>query len=312
MQILAASYKVFLLLLSFQPAWIRAFVSSLQQTEYLLRNRGLRFQNIRLLSSRNDSSDEEEIFGCYTTMKVSREEAQRLIDDLILRKEEYDKRIQYGGEAQGFKSTIVTGDDPRGAFTYGEFPTSSMDELVDLALTKYMPALKSNITMIDLGSGCGRLVLYSALTRGFNDDSSWKIMGIEISKILHDEALRATLAGLDNDIFEIEHSNNSLNQFVLNLGSASEFPDLLQKADIIFAYSTTWDNAGFSEKLGAIVMSQQWNELLSSHCRPGTVVITIDRALDPNYGWKLVDRLDVENREVFGSTGYIHVLQPES
>ena len=86
--------------------------------------------------------------------------------------------------------------------------------------------------------------------------------------------------------------------------------ELFQQADVIFAYSTVWDNIGFVPEIGAMVLSHEWNQLLSSSCSPGTVAITTDRALDPNFGWKLVDRLDVDNREVFGSTAYIHVLQP--
>jgi hypothetical protein len=31
--------------------------------------------------------------------------------------------------------------------------------------------------------------------------------------------------------------------------------------------------------------------------------------LDPNDGWKLVDRIEVENPSVWGSVGYISVLE---
>ena len=56
-------------------------------------------------------------------------------------------------------------------------------------------------------------------------------------------------------------------------------------------------------------LDRQWSELLANSCRKGCVVITTDRALDPQHGWELLDRLDVDNREVMGSTGYIQVLR---
>jgi hypothetical protein len=139
------------------------------------------------------------------------------------------------------------------------------------------------------------------------------VHGIEISRILHEEALRAALAGLDQGCMapHLHHDDDNeheKNRFVLHLGAAQEFPWLLQQADIVFCYSTVWETAGFSQELGAIVLNQEWNELLSNHCRPGTIVITTDRCLDPRHGWKLLERLDVDNREVAGSTGYIQIL----
>ena len=95
----------------------------------------------------------------------------------------------------------MTADDPRTSLTYGEFPTSSMDELIDLALEKHLSEDKKEMTLVDLGSGCGRLVLYTALTRGLDQHTSWNVHGIEISSILHDEGLRAALAGIDNNSF---------------------------------------------------------------------------------------------------------------
>jgi hypothetical protein len=56
-------------------------------------------------------------------------------------------------------------------------------------------------------------------------------------------------------------------------------------------------------------LDRQWSELLANSCRKGCVVIAItDRALYPRLGWELLGRLDVDNREVMGSKGYIQVL----
>ena len=260
-----------------------------------------------------EALDDDSTFACSIPQKLSREDGQRVMDEIILPSLEYDDRMRYGRDAQDVaSSTIVAASDPRMAYTYGEFPMSSLDELVDLALTHSSCSGKKEVTMIDLGSGCGRLVLYSAMTRGNEDDTSWTIHGIEISDVLHDEGLRASLAGLDNGWFQLDKPADTAdgNQFVLRRGPAEDFASLFRQADIVFAYSTVFDTAGFSEELGAIIMSRKWNELLSKSCSPGTIVITTDRCLDPNYGWKLVDRLDVDNREVMGSTGYIQIYRP--
>jgi hypothetical protein len=56
-------------------------------------------------------------------------------------------------------------------------------------------------------------------------------------------------------------------------------------------------------------LSDEWNRLFSESCKPGCVVVTTDRALDPRYGWKVLDRLDVANPEVFESTGFVQILE---
>ena len=186
----------------------------------------------------------------------------------------------------------------------------SLDELVDLALTHSTRCReKKEISMVDLGSGCGRLVLYSAMTRGNEDNVSWTVHGVEISDVLHDEGLRASLVGLDKGIFQQEKPADSTNanKFVLHRGPAHDFASLFEQVDIVFAYSTVFDTVGFEPSLGAMVMSKEWNDILK--CSPGTIAITTDRCLDPAYGWKLLDRLDVDNREVMGSTGYIQILE---
>lgn len=257
------------------------------------------------------NKEDDSTFACFVPEKLSRKDGRRMMDETVMPLDEYDARMVYGRDAQKLESsTIVTASDPRMKYTYGEFPMSSLDELVDLALTHSTRCLgKNEITMVDLGSGCGRLVLYSAMTRGTEDKVSWTVHGIEISDVLHDEGLRASLVGLDNSIFQQETPDVSANtnKFVLHRGPAQDFALLFQQADIVFAYSTVFDTVGFDPSLGAMVMSREWNELLK--CSPGAIVITTDRCLDPAYGWKLLDRLDVENREVMGSTGYIQILE---
>lgn len=310
-------YLLSLILISgLKCAFVAAFLST-ERSRTRIHRRCCNPEMLR--ASIDDDHDDDSTFACFIPQKLSREDGQRTIDETIMPSREYDNRMIYGRDAQDLEaSTIITANDPRMFFTYGEFPMSSLDELVDLALT-HAPATtkgKKQISMIDLGSGCGRLVLYSALTRGLEDSVSWTIHGVEISDVLHDESLRASLTGLDSGCFQLVDSPSTTtdesegNQFVLHRGPADEFNSLFEQAEIVFAYSTVFETAGFSEELGAIVLSRQWNEMLSESCSRGTVVITTDRCLDPAYGWKLVDRLDVDNREVMGSIGYIQIYQP--
>ena len=57
------------------------------------------------------------------------------------------------------------------------------------------------------------------------------------------------------------------------------------------------------------MLDAEWSQTLGETCRDGCVAVTTDRALDPRCGWKVCERIDVDNKEVFGSTGYIHVLE---
>lgn len=283
------------------------------------------------------------------------ERASELIDKAFVPQSEYGKRLRIGRDANGLPSgKALSASDPTLSFTYGEFPLNSLDVLLDEACRhlnespssagNYYDAsgdgIRHRLNVVDLGSGCGRLCLYMALTR-----TNWDVSGIEIADELHNEAveslLRASSPGQlqqDQDSgraggwftplpdcytsqVSAENTGSSSSSLKhaavcestgstlsLVLGSAQEHCDIISEADIIFAYSTTWETKGFSEEAGAMVLSDEWDRLLSSTCRDGCVVITTDRALDPSsHGscWNPVGRLDVDNREVFGSVGYI-------
>jgi SAM-dependent methyltransferase len=177
-----------------------------------------------------------------------------------------------------------------------------MDELLDLALPHV--ADPSRIDMLDVGSGCGRLALYVALTR------PWQVHGVEISPVLHHEAAQALAKGYQGGYFtDLVDTDSTSGSIHLHAGAAEEWTDILRRCNVIFAYSTAWPTCRFSEQWGAMIIGQQWSGLLSQSCARGTVVVTTDRALDPQYGWDLVDTLDVDNREVMGSAGYVHVLR---
>jgi hypothetical protein len=184
---------------------------------------------------------------------------------------------------------------------------------LDVALQRYQNYNDNNnsntIQFVDIGSGLGRIVLYAALSRG-SPDYVWHIDGIEVASLLHDRALSLLQEGIQQGVFCTSTTPHVTGSTVLTLymGSAQQFSTVLSNVDIVFAYSTAFTAKRFSPEVGALVLDAEWSEWLSNTCRQGCIVITTDRALDPKYGWKLLERINVDNQEVFGSTGYIHVL----
>ena len=81
---------------------------------------------------------------------------------------------------------------------------------------------------------------------------------------------------------------------------------------IFFLIGTVWPTQGFSVEHGAMLMLAEFSEMLSKSCRSGCIVITTDRILDPKFGWKQMDKIDVPNPDLFGSTGYIQILDKSS
>ena len=92
----------------------------------------------------------------------------------------------------------------------------------------------------------------------------------------------------------------------------STIQSLLSKTDVLFAYSTVWETNSaqpFNPELQAMILSPKWSQTLATICSNGCVAITTDRALNLEDGWRLVDGMDVENPSVWGSVGYISVLE---
>jgi SAM-dependent methyltransferase len=283
--------------------WFRVLVVFLDLT-----TEALAF-NLATPTSRCDSALQAMVISASVPTRFSREDGLSFVDTFLLPSEEYGGRISAAKDAHGFDTTkLIVADDPRLCFSYGEFPTHSTDELVDLALT-YMPELKGQINMLDLGSGSGRLAFYFALTRG-TQNHPWSVHGLEICHVLTDIASRAVSIGFNKNSFaEHDESNSGQNTLALHLGPAEQLTDVIGRAHLIFSYCSTFKTDGFSQEVGAMILDQQWSKFLASSCRKGCVIVTTDRALDPRHGWKMLDRRDVDNREVMGSTGYIQVLQ---
>lgn len=271
---------------------------------------------------------------------LSRSEASNLIDTVILPSKAKGSRLQLSslGSPSAF-NRVISGKDPALYETYGEFPLSSLDLLLDRAAQYVQPSNcpDDRITVIDLGSGCGRLALYMALSR-----PSWDVIGIEISPALHDEALcaveRAVGTGFlkrnENCLVTVPPPSpppiadpqyplakepsmksipSSFSRLSLLAGSANELSDMLIKADLIFCYSTAFASSGFSEPISAMILGNEWNDLLTKCCCANrNVCLTTDKALDPKLGWRILEQTDVSNPEVFESTCYIQRLEVKS
>ena len=115
------------------------------------------------------------------------------------------------------------------------------------------------------------------------------------------------------------------NTLQFHLGSAENFIQILQQADIIFCYSTAFTSNGFNIDISAMILNDYWCQLLTSqqanidnnnnnnnnnkkddNVDNNTIIITTEKAIHPKYNWTIIDRIDVPNPEIFGSTGFIH------
>lgn len=282
-------------------------------------------------SSRPDNQKESPWF--VVNDQWNREDAQALLErDEFLPSNAYGRRKTLGRDAAekecggGTKESVgvMLVDDPRLVMTYAEFPLTSLDLLLDAAV-QFLSSTSNDITdpihMVDIGSGLGRIILYSAMTRsGGNpkhsedDNKNWNVCGIEIASMLHEKALELVQTGVRNDFFGESKTGASPNDNNLSfhLGSATDESglNLLRNADLVFSYSTAFKAKEFDPQVGALLLdTEDWSKPLSRTCKPGCVAVTTDRALDPRFGWKVVKRMDVPNPEVFGTTGFIHVLE---
>jgi len=278
----------------------------------------------------------------YAIALMDKTAALTIIDSILYPHSEHDIRIETGDRAMGLSSpTAITKDDPRLSLTYKEFPLESFDFLLQraqlLLLNRYIETptkeeedlqfrrivakqpneemllkTRKRKHMIDLGSGCGRLCMYAALIL-----ERWTVHGIEISMGLHDIACVSLERGIEEGLF-YESSSEDLGDATLYSNARIQFhhgpaqdygSKVLSKADLIFAYSTAWPAPKFNIDVGAVVLGPEWSMMLAKYCKLGCVVITTDRILDPKYGWNVVEKIEVDNPELAGSVGYIHVLE---
>jgi hypothetical protein len=279
-----------------------------------------------------------------TMTATTRDDASQIIDTALYPTNKYNERTRVARDAQfsvtnpliivddsysaNADARIISAADPRLTFTYDEFPMQSMDELVDLAIQEFKLHHSNNgggdnikpKTFVDLGSGCGRLVLYAALA---DNPIAWEtVHGIELSQGLHDIGLKAIDVGIEQGNFLQSTTSTAAGYetttttsaatstgIQLHRGLASDCANILSQADVVFIYSTVLETTGFNVDLGAMVLSEEWSLMLAQACKDDCIVITTDRALDPQHGWDLLHRRDVANPKLLGTTGYISKLR---
>ncbi|GAX23371.1 hypothetical protein FisN_15Lh088 [Fistulifera solaris] len=253
------------------------------------------------------------------TTILSRPKAATVIDEILFPQQEYGQRIALGRRAQGISAdhndgSLLQAKDERLYQTYGEFPLSSLDYLLDRALSvstgKRLSDIQNDgLNVVDLGSGCGRLVYYLGLSR-----PNWIVHGIEMSPLLHEEALvaqdRALSCGLLRSFSSPSPVSTPSGRISFYQGKADKWSVVLEKADIVFAYSTAWECQGLSPETGTMILSDEWNQLFTEYCSEA-IVITTDRSLNANE-WTIIDRLEVPNPEVWNSMGYLQVHRNEN
>jgi hypothetical protein len=270
-----------------------------------------RLVGITVLQSSSSNSDlpRSESYTCPETL--SRTDAADILDTILLPKSSFGSRLRVSGAAGNNhrEAVALSCQDPSLQLGYGEFPLGSLDALIDAAIPHCCRRKDSTLNFVDLGSGSGRLCLYTALT-----GPGWNVHGIEVVEPLHELALAASqtavqkgmLLGKDDDDTADTHIilGKSKSTLTFLLGPANYYIPILQKADLVFGYSTAWDYSSFSPEIRSVILSDEWNQLLQ-HCRPGTLVITTDRSCDPSYGWSMLEVVEVDNPEVAGSIGYV-------
>ena len=273
--------------------------------------------------------------------KVSSEKltSKNIVDTILYPDSTYSDRMEIGRDAQfgainsessnvheissESNNGALDANDPRLSLTYHEFPLNSVEILLNRACEEYENDdrnIGKPSVFIDLGSGCGKVVLHEAMSK-FNDlsyepSNSWQqVHGIEISSLMHDYALGiidiAIHEGFLNKHTKANHDKtaNRRTDIYFHEGAAEDHKHILSQADVIFCYSTVFDSDGFNVDIGAMVLSDGWSMLLADSCKPGTVVVTTDRALNPNLGWKLMQCIEVDNASLFGSTGFISIKE---
>lgn len=263
------------------------------------------------LSSHIDPSLSMSVSRAAATSFLSRAEASNVVNGILLPACDKGRRIAMGTEAQQLEEGVALDSKNPALFeTYGEFPLDSLDVLLDQAeelLSLDDLGFAGTRTIVDVGSGCGRLAIYMALSR-----PSWDVYGIEISPVFHNEAIHAVNRAIEEGFLQsVSLSASTLeapcSRLSLRCGPAQNFPDIFERADLIFCYSTAFESAGFSEDAATLLLGSSWSKLFAN-TDSKSLCITTDKALDPGFGWRIINRVDVENPEVCGSTGYIQRL----
>ena len=167
-----------------------------------------------------------------------------------------------------------------------QFDLAFFGALVDRALAR--PAgRREPETFVDVGSGCGRLVLAASCV--------WpelaRAAGVETCADLHMMAVRAQARA---SLPRCDFVHGDALQAMREGGP-------LDDATVVFCYSSAWASEG-----GALT---DFSELVGCCCLPGCRVVVTDKWLecDGSCGeFALIDEMEGPNRETGGSVGYIY------
>jgi hypothetical protein len=290
-----------------------------------------------------NENNHEFVTSIPTTAVLSSNVAADVLDSYVLPVSEKGYRMNLFVPVSDNNDAFVYDDS-----TYGEFPLSSLDIVLDRVeelictenLNSNVNQRRRRLKVVDIGSGCGRLVLYMAMTRSIQYH---EIIGIEQMECYYNESIVATkrlLQHLDNNGHKTINCNNngtheqlqadsttttttSTTSIALYCGYASNYLCQIHSADIIICYSTAFSSSYFSEAISALILSNEWNTILTPITQTRTTntiitqsststtamdlipnkvsslyCITIDKALDPLRGWTLMERINVPNPEV--------------
>ena len=212
----------------------------------------------------------------------------------------YSDRLTIGRIAQlGPDLVYRPGQAVDDSLTYGEYGLDHFAALMEAAL-----ALRSGgargATFVDVGSGCGRLVVAASVI--------WpelsRCAGVERVPELHELAMAAAEK-------QVGESQPELTFVCGDAANVLSQDGELADPDIVFAYSSTWPSEGTTwPPVTEELFLTDFSEVCGTHLRPGSLVITTDRRLlsvEGRWEFKLCAELEGPNRETGGaSRGYIH------
>jgi len=185
---------------------------------------------------------------------------------------------------------------------YGEFALDFFIALLRRALPRH------GEIFVDLGSGCGRLVLAAALLH------RWRLCaGAEVLEDLHAIAVDAhsrlasyaeaqePCVALSPCEFACDDATKALPHLVHSSKAAASTLQITQPCVVVFIYATCWPSVG--------PYLSDLSETLGTHIADGSRVITIDKQLVDGGSWTfdLIDTLDMPNYNTHESRGYVYV-----
>ena len=197
---------------------------------------------------------------CVATSSSGSSATNEALDDMWLRAVLDPTEGDRFALACSLQGTREEEDQDRLELTYGEFDLDGFHEVLAMAVDG-LPDLRSKC-FCDFGSGAGRLVLAAAARYPWA-----RCVGIEALPQLHEmaELLHAKVvdaAGADHALSPCEFQALEV--------SAATASEALQAVDVLFAFSTCFDDVTLADTLACGL-------------RPGARVVTVDSML-PNSG----------------------------